>query len=451
MNTVFAENLKKIRKENHLSQEQLAEELGVSRQAISKWESALAYPEMDKIVAICEKFHVNIDDLLHHDILEIKGEEETKKNLNQYVDDFLNFITNTISLLSRMSFKSKCKWLIEQCFLCFLLFLVSSALWYFGTSFFKNILYFLPHGVFLFVFSLFRSLLLLFLLVFSIIILIHIFKVRYLDYYENYKKGENKKTDEVPLKDEKPRKLDWSFEQPIIIRDPKHSEYRFIQGLFKMIIVGIKFFALVVCFGLCMSLVGCFTFFILSFMVIQSGLFFFGWLGASLCLGILNFIVLLLFFNFVFDRKSDKKKMIWSFLITVCLLGISIGFLLVGFLHFDIVRSLDSFPKVESIRIPMSPNLSYQMQKDATYIEEDISDIRIEYETSLECSVKPRMIYEHIYLDTSCDNSLLIAREFLQSLNQKKILDVTSEIRNVKIYASFENLDLLQRNREISR
>ena len=37
MNNHFSENLKKIRKENNLSQEQLAEELGVSRQAISKW------------------------------------------------------------------------------------------------------------------------------------------------------------------------------------------------------------------------------------------------------------------------------------------------------------------------------------------------------------------------------------------------------------------------------
>ena len=61
MNNQFSENLKRIRKENNLSQEQLADELGVSRQAISKWESAVAYPEMDKIIALCEKFNVNID------------------------------------------------------------------------------------------------------------------------------------------------------------------------------------------------------------------------------------------------------------------------------------------------------------------------------------------------------------------------------------------------------
>ena len=114
MNNKFSENLKKIRKDNNLSQEQLADELGVSRQAISKWESAVAYPEMDKIITLCEKFNLNIDDLLHKDIREVKGEEESKKNINKYIEDFLNFITNTISLFCNMSFKSKCKCLFEQ-------------------------------------------------------------------------------------------------------------------------------------------------------------------------------------------------------------------------------------------------------------------------------------------------------------------------------------------------
>lgn len=39
----LSENLKKIRKDNNLSQEQLADELGVSRQAISKWESGISH------------------------------------------------------------------------------------------------------------------------------------------------------------------------------------------------------------------------------------------------------------------------------------------------------------------------------------------------------------------------------------------------------------------------
>ena len=63
----LGQSLVKIRKDNNLSQEQLAESLGVSRQAISKWESGVAYPEMEKIIQLCNKFELNIDDLLPDD------------------------------------------------------------------------------------------------------------------------------------------------------------------------------------------------------------------------------------------------------------------------------------------------------------------------------------------------------------------------------------------------
>ena len=64
----LADNLKKIRKDNNLSQEQLAEKLGVSRQSVSKWESGLSYPEMDKVLQICQLFNLNINELINEDI-----------------------------------------------------------------------------------------------------------------------------------------------------------------------------------------------------------------------------------------------------------------------------------------------------------------------------------------------------------------------------------------------
>ena len=139
MNNNFAENLRKIRKENNLSQEDLAEKLGVSRQAISKWESASAYPEMDKIIALCDLFNLNIDDLLHKDIKEIKGEENARKNLNKYIDDFLKFITDTVNLFSNMTFKSKIKCLLEEfiiglvlCFIVGIIYCFSNYIYFFN-------------------------------------------------------------------------------------------------------------------------------------------------------------------------------------------------------------------------------------------------------------------------------------------------------------------------------
>ena len=63
---MLSEKLYKLRKYSGLSQEQLAEQLNVSRQAISKWESGTAVPESEKLVAI-NYFGVSVDYLLKDD------------------------------------------------------------------------------------------------------------------------------------------------------------------------------------------------------------------------------------------------------------------------------------------------------------------------------------------------------------------------------------------------
>lgn len=63
----FAENLKLIRKEKNITQEELAEMLEVSRQAVSKWESGSAYPETDKLLVIARKLNVSLDFLMDNE------------------------------------------------------------------------------------------------------------------------------------------------------------------------------------------------------------------------------------------------------------------------------------------------------------------------------------------------------------------------------------------------
>lgn len=63
----LGDKLSKLRRENNFTQEQLADVLGVSRQAISKWESDAAYPETDKLIRICRFFHCSTDYLLLED------------------------------------------------------------------------------------------------------------------------------------------------------------------------------------------------------------------------------------------------------------------------------------------------------------------------------------------------------------------------------------------------
>lgn len=65
----FGQNLLFLRKmRDNMTQEELAERLDVSRQTISKWELDAAYPEMDKLLALCDLFSCSLDQLIREDM-----------------------------------------------------------------------------------------------------------------------------------------------------------------------------------------------------------------------------------------------------------------------------------------------------------------------------------------------------------------------------------------------
>ena len=69
----FSENLKQIRKEHNLSQEELAELLDVSRQAVSKWEQGQGYPEVEKLLLLSSKLNISLDALMSVEINHVAG------------------------------------------------------------------------------------------------------------------------------------------------------------------------------------------------------------------------------------------------------------------------------------------------------------------------------------------------------------------------------------------
>ncbi len=79
----FAENLKMMRKEKYLSQEQLAEIMGVSRQAVSKWEQGAGYPETEKLISLAKKLDVSLDMLLLDKVHTSASKKETVVALNE--------------------------------------------------------------------------------------------------------------------------------------------------------------------------------------------------------------------------------------------------------------------------------------------------------------------------------------------------------------------------------
>ena len=80
----IGEKITILRKENNMTQEQLADVLSVSRQSVSRWESDIAFPETDKLLQLCNLFKCSVDYLLKDEI--------TDKNANfvEYKEVFVN-------------------------------------------------------------------------------------------------------------------------------------------------------------------------------------------------------------------------------------------------------------------------------------------------------------------------------------------------------------------------
>ena len=91
----FAEKLMTLRKQAGLSQEQLADRLGVTRQSVSKWESGTAFPELVKLVTLSEMFGVSVDYLVKDYVEEPeqqRADSPDTARLEQKVDDLTRYV-----------------------------------------------------------------------------------------------------------------------------------------------------------------------------------------------------------------------------------------------------------------------------------------------------------------------------------------------------------------------
>lgn len=102
----FGDNLKIIRKNKKMSQEELAEKVNVSRQSVSKWETGEAYPEMNNILELCKIFNCKINDLVHEDMSDISSldAEIVMKvaKLNEKKQKQVKALSHTISLIGKI-------------------------------------------------------------------------------------------------------------------------------------------------------------------------------------------------------------------------------------------------------------------------------------------------------------------------------------------------------------
>lgn len=457
MNSNLAENLKKIRKENNLSQEDLADILGVSRQAISKWESKVSYPEMDKIVLLCKKFDLNIDDLLHRDIKEVKESMAVKSKIKSSCDEIFNFIINSFELFWQMTLKMKIKFILEQIIIVIIMLIIWNCGAYMGSFIIQQVLRKIPHDIYITIYNVFSSLYLILGLIFNIIIIFKLYKVRYYNAYVSFANNENALESKASLEFKDSRNINYkqNMTRPnkIVIENKNSSDDNFFDLLTNIVVVTIKLIGLGIVSFLSFTLVCIVIGLICSLLIVKSGLFFTGIFSSSLALGIITILGILLLLNFIFNRKSNFKIMINAFLGSVILLGLGLGFTLVSLVGFS-DASLNNNLKQESIEILMQDNLYFRTyDKDSiSYQELDIDNIRIEYKIDKACKIENRVRSNgNLYLKSFCEDKHMIIKELIDSLNNKEIYNFGDNmhiIKDITVYGKKENLDIIRKNME---
>lgn len=442
---MLSENLKRIRKDNNLSQEQLAEKLGVSRQSVSKWENGEAYPEMDKVLQLCKMFNLNIDELLNQDLKEVNENKQSKINVDKYVRDFLDYVTKTINLFSSMKFKDIVKCLIEQCFIGISILIVVLILGMLLGNLFHGVFFFIPGEYYYSVYNLFSSIYFVFAFIVGLCLMLHIFKVRYLDYFV-IKDNEVEEIieDKKEVKEEK--KMFERKEEKVIIRDPKDSKGGFISLLAKGILYMIKFFVLLLGISFSLSLIGFVITLVLSFVIAKTGLVFIGILLILLGCIFINLIILNLVYNFLRSVKSKTKVLMFIFVSSLIIFGSGVGLTCIGFLDFDYISEDENTNYIETVEvIKMRDDYYIEHMFNVEFVESDNTDLKIVVSHpdfhKVECIISNNNIW---FNDYDVDG-IKIINKIIDDFNDRKIMEYG--YFKVKIYTTNENINKLKENR----
>lgn len=442
---MLSENLKRIRKDNNLSQEQLAEKLGVSRQSVSKWENGEAYPEMDKVLQLCKMFNLNIDELLNQDIKEVNENKQSKINVDKYVKDFLDYITKTINLFSSMKFKDIIKCLIEQCFIGISILIVTLILGTLLGNLFHGVFFFIPHEYYYSVYNLFSSIYFVFAFIVGLCIMLHIFKIRYLDYFVIEERNIEEKVEEIEIVKEE-KKVFERKEEKVIIRDPKDSKNGFISLFVKSILYMIKFFVLLFGISFSASLIGFVVAFVLSFVIAKSGLVFIGILLLLLGCIFINLVILNLIYNFLRSIKSKTKVMMFVFISSLILFGVGVGLTCLGILDFEYINEKNNPNYIETTEvIKMRDNYYIEHMYNVEFIESSNDDLKLVFVHpdfyNIECIISNGSIW---FNDYDVDGIKIINR-IIDDFNDRKIMEYG--YFKVKVYTNKENINKLKENR----
>ena len=422
----FASNLQKLRKKENMSQEALAEKLDVTRQSVSKWESGATYPEMDKLIAICKIFNIDMDTLVNGDASnsELK-DKETTINTKDILDKFNTLMKKIVCLFESMSFKEIIEFLVTV-FLLILIILVGTIPKdiienLIGTNLLYGITYVGPtlNTIFRLIVDILYS-------VFSIVIFVYVLKIKYLD---RIKIKED--TDKEIVEKVKEKRVEEV--EKVIIKDSSNSN-SLTRLLAKIIIYIIKFFVVLFIFAplICIVVLAVMLGFEVLFVI--KGLPLIGvllWTIAGIIISALCFEVPL---NFVINHKNNYKRVMITLLISLII--IIIGSIIFAFEFFSLTY-VDSLPKdvnTKEIRetLPMASDFKTigYYYNDIEYVVDDSLTDKVE----VDVTYYDYLINNNIEIEVH-NNNLLVYMDSPKEFSFKDALDkVSDDIKEGKIY-----------------
>lgn len=447
----FCEKLAIQRKKNNLSQEQFADTLGVSRQAVSKWESGTSYPDMDKIIKMTKILNCTLEDLLDDGTIGKNRRKEKTKITDQF-QQVLNQITKTYNMFFSMTLKQKLKCVLEMFCLAIMLLLIGGIITTILIEVTYNMLTFIPNPTIVHAIEkIFESIYTVIAIIFGVIVFIHIFKIRYLDYYITIE-DDNTKTKKI----EQSLEIKEKDRERIIIRDPKHSTTHIINVIGKILILFIKL--LIIWFII--PVVFAFIFFVVLASIcichINIGLIFSTGFLLFMAISFLCFLLIYLAYNFVFNRKQHMKFILISMISSFLLIGISIGLsvtILLNYKQIDGTKGLNKKINTETINANENTTISFGIDNNEENIEYIIDNSKNDIELKIQTVqgidyILNRNHNDYYYLYMKEVPLRTIYNIFLNDIKNKQIRNYNSDdFIKIKVTLSQDNYELLQGNR----
>lgn len=444
----LSKNLEYLRKSKKMSQEDLAFKLGVSRQAVSKWESGAAYPETEKIIAICKLFDCSLDELMKDDIAELREDEKRRYTFNDLIEEVSSLLQKTVDIFNQMDRKTRFRFFFELVVACVVIFFVVKIPFNYIASLGYNVFFAIGGDTAQVLRAIWRFLVDITYFITSLLIFISVYKAKFLN-IANF----SKKSTQTQIEGEKEEKEEGNKEEKIVRHD--FGVFSFLGKVFVFCLkVFVAFLSLFILFYMLVAVAGLVV--VISWMF--DGVFLFSLVLFALSFILLSTIIIYVIYNFIVNRRSKWKKVFTFLLISFIGLGVSMGVGAIEMKEFtftssprqDIVldKKSETFEMTDSLIIE---NYGYEI----VYIEDekmqDMVRVEVAYYSGFE-DVEIIQDKNSIFINSRQENFSLpkIYEMLIKDLKEKEIRVDYRYLSDlyVTVYTSKENIEKIQNNIE---